>query len=444
MFETQAEWEKKYAELDDKLVYELHETLKPYFLRRTKDQVLQDLPPKVKSLEHSTPAFNTQAVLFADRSLSPRWIKKEVEAASTSDRKGKSVIDFGVGPIEYLHSTTSRARLHHPEAPRRNPSTRWTRATTTKVYSVEYCHELRRAVNGSMDTSVRVLVYWDWGSVVCFVRPFLPCKPPRSLLAIPRLGRGGLDPPRYFDVDFYLHFHKVTAYSILLFSFIHVNAHYTNFSISPFSHSTSRSALSASTAPPNRPPLTKIINHPGRTIELRSKKTYIHLYACLIRVHPRILSERPRKIFLHLRTREGTEGVLGGQAVVKDVAGTWNELTPHRPRRQTSKSELKETVNSLVEQLTTFASEGTSAFARRDLSQTVTVDGQGEMLQVKETVNSLVDQLRSFASETTRVAREVGTEGKLGGQAEVKDVAGTWKELTESVNAMAANLTAQA
>ncbi|KAJ3181312.1 hypothetical protein HDU85_003622 [Gaertneriomyces sp. JEL0708] len=220
----------------------------------------------------------------------------------------------------------------------------------------------------------------------------------------------------------------------------------------------------------------------------------------------------------------GTEGVLGGQAVVKDVAGTWKELTESvnamaanltaqvRDIADVTKAvakgdlskkvkvdgrgeilELKETVNSLVEQLRTFASEVTrvarevgtdgrlggqavvenvagtwkeltesvnamasnltaqlrdiasvsTAIAKGDLSRTITVNVNGEMLELKETVNSLVDQLRSFASEVTRVAREVGTEGKLGGQAVVKDVAGTWKELTESVNAMAANLTAQ-
>ncbi|KAI8909283.1 hypothetical protein DFJ77DRAFT_471995 [Powellomyces hirtus] len=128
----------------------------------------------------------------------------------------------------------------------------------------------------------------------------------------------------------------------------------------------------------------------------------------------------------------GTEGKLGGQAVVKDVAGTWKELT--------------ESVNAMAANLTAqvrdIASVST-AIAAGDLSKTVTVMVSGEMLELKMTVNSLVDQLRTFAREVTRVAREVGTEGKLGGQAVVKDVAGTWKELTESVNAMAANLTAQ-
>ena len=114
----------------------------------------------------------------------------------------------------------------------------------------------------------------------------------------------------------------------------------------------------------------------------------------------------------------GTEGKLGGQAVVEDVAGTWKELT--------------ESVNAMASNLTAQVRDiasVSSAIARGDLSQTVTVDVQGEMLQLKETVNSLVDQLRTFASEVTRVAREVGTEGALGGQAVVKDVAGTWKEL---------------
>ncbi|KAJ3014897.1 hypothetical protein HKX48_004896 [Thoreauomyces humboldtii] len=128
----------------------------------------------------------------------------------------------------------------------------------------------------------------------------------------------------------------------------------------------------------------------------------------------------------------GTDGRLGGQAVVENVAGTWKELT--------------ESVNAMASNLTAQLRDIAAvscAIAEGDLSQTVTVDVSGEMLELKETVNGLVDQLRTFAREVTRVAREVGTEGKLGGQALVKDVAGTWKELTESVNAMAANLTSQ-
>ncbi|KAI8586874.1 hypothetical protein BDZ88DRAFT_427281 [Geranomyces variabilis] len=128
----------------------------------------------------------------------------------------------------------------------------------------------------------------------------------------------------------------------------------------------------------------------------------------------------------------GTEGVLGGQAVVKDVGGTWKELT--------------ESVNAMAANLTAQVrdiADVTKAIAKGDLSRKVRVDGSGEILELKETVNNLVDQLTTFASEVTRVAREVGTDGRLGGQAVVENVAGTWKELTESVNAMASNLTAQ-
>jgi len=128
----------------------------------------------------------------------------------------------------------------------------------------------------------------------------------------------------------------------------------------------------------------------------------------------------------------GTEGKLGGQAVVPDVAGTWKDLTDH--------------VNSMASNLTSQVrniAEVTTAVANGDLSRKITVDVRGEILQLKETINTMVDQLRSFASEVTRVAREVGTEGKLGGQAIVPGVAGTWKDLTDSVNAMASNLTSQ-
>ncbi|MCC6590469.1 MAG: HAMP domain-containing protein [Bryobacterales bacterium] len=128
----------------------------------------------------------------------------------------------------------------------------------------------------------------------------------------------------------------------------------------------------------------------------------------------------------------GTEGKLGGQANVPGVAGTWKELT--------------ESVNSMASNLTNQVrniAEVTTAVARGDLSRKITVDVRGEILSLKDTINTMVDQLSSFASEVTRVAREVGTEGKLGGQADVKGVAGVWKDLTESVNSMASNLTAQ-
>src|SRR5438067_1209494 len=128
----------------------------------------------------------------------------------------------------------------------------------------------------------------------------------------------------------------------------------------------------------------------------------------------------------------GTEGKVGGQADVRGVAGTWEDLT--------------ESVNSMAANLTAQVrniAEVTTAVASGDLSRKITVDVKGEILQLKDTINTMVDQLRSFASEVTRVAREVGTEGKLGGQAEVKAVAGTWKDLTESVNSMASNLTGQ-
>ncbi|HEX2828458.1 MAG TPA: HAMP domain-containing protein [Burkholderiales bacterium] len=128
----------------------------------------------------------------------------------------------------------------------------------------------------------------------------------------------------------------------------------------------------------------------------------------------------------------GTEGSLGGQAVVPGVGGTWKDLT--------------DSVNAMATNLTGQVrniAEVTTAVARGDLSRKITVDVKGEILQLKETINTMVDQLNSFASEVTRVAREVGTEGKLGGQAAVPGVAGTWKDLTDSVNAMATNLTGQ-
>jgi HAMP domain-containing protein/CheY-like chemotaxis protein/putative methionine-R-sulfoxide reductase with GAF domain len=128
----------------------------------------------------------------------------------------------------------------------------------------------------------------------------------------------------------------------------------------------------------------------------------------------------------------GTEGKLGGQAQVPDVAGTWKDLTDN----------VNLMASNLTGQVRNIA-EVATAVASGDLSRKITVDVRGEILQLKEAINTMVDQLRSFASEVTRVAREVGTDGKLGGQAVVPGVAGTWKDLTDSVNAMAGNLTAQ-
>jgi HAMP domain-containing protein/signal transduction histidine kinase/CheY-like chemotaxis protein len=128
----------------------------------------------------------------------------------------------------------------------------------------------------------------------------------------------------------------------------------------------------------------------------------------------------------------GTEGKLGGQADVKGVAGTWKDLT----------DSVNFMASNLTDQVRNIA-DVTKAVANGDLSKKITVDVKGEILELKNTVNTMVDQLRSFAAEVTRVAREVGTEGKLGGQADVKGVAGTWKDLTDSVNAMAGNLTGQ-
>ena len=128
----------------------------------------------------------------------------------------------------------------------------------------------------------------------------------------------------------------------------------------------------------------------------------------------------------------GTEGRLGGQAVVPGVAGTWKDLTDN----------VNFMAGNLTDQVRNIA-QVTTAVAKGDLSQKITVDVQGEILELKNTINTMVDQLRSFADEVTRVAREVGTEGKLGGQAEVKGVSGTWRDLTENVNQMARNLTDQ-
>jgi len=128
----------------------------------------------------------------------------------------------------------------------------------------------------------------------------------------------------------------------------------------------------------------------------------------------------------------GTEGKLGGQAVVPGVAGTWADLT----------DSVNAMASNLTQQVRNIA-QVTTAVARGDLSRKITVDVKGEILELKDTVNTMVDQLNSFASEVSRVAREVGTEGKLGGQARVPGVAGTWKDLTDNVNSMATNLTAQ-
>src|SRR5690349_18194559 len=126
----------------------------------------------------------------------------------------------------------------------------------------------------------------------------------------------------------------------------------------------------------------------------------------------------------------GTEGKLGGQAQVKDVGGVWKDLTDN--------------VNSMAANLTGQVrniAEVTTAVAKGDLSKKITVDVKGEILELKSTINTMVDQLNAFAGEVSRVAREVGSEGKLGGQAQVPGVAGTWKDLTDNVNSMAANLT---
>ena len=128
----------------------------------------------------------------------------------------------------------------------------------------------------------------------------------------------------------------------------------------------------------------------------------------------------------------GTEGKLGGQADVKGVSGTWKDLTDN----------VNGLASNLTDQVRNIA-KVTTAVANGDLSQKITVDARGEILELKDTINTMVDQLNSFAAEVTRVAKEVGTEGKLGGQADVKGVSGTWKDLTDNVNVLAGNLTAQ-
>src|SRR5437868_5553120 len=128
----------------------------------------------------------------------------------------------------------------------------------------------------------------------------------------------------------------------------------------------------------------------------------------------------------------GSEGKLGGQATVEGVGGVWKDLT----------DSVNQMASNLTGQVRNIA-EVTTAVAKGDLSRKICVDVKGEILELKNTINTMVDQLRGFASEVTRVAREVGTEGKLGGQAFVPGVAGTWKDLTDSVNQMAGNLTGQ-
>src|SRR5436309_5977857 len=128
----------------------------------------------------------------------------------------------------------------------------------------------------------------------------------------------------------------------------------------------------------------------------------------------------------------GTEGKLGGQAQVKGAAGVWKDLTDN--------------VNLMAANLTAQVrniADVTTAVAKGDLSKKITVDVRGEILELKQTINVMVDQLNGFASEVTRVAREVGTEGKLGGQAQVRGIGGVWKDLTDNVNFMASNLTGQ-
>src|SRR5204862_6270629 len=126
----------------------------------------------------------------------------------------------------------------------------------------------------------------------------------------------------------------------------------------------------------------------------------------------------------------GTEGVLGGQADVPGVAGTWKDLTDN----------VNSMASNLTDQVRNIALV-TTAVANGDLSQKITVDVKGEILELKNTINVMVDQLRAFASEVTRVAREVGTDGKLGGQANVPGVAGTGKDLTDNVKLLGGNLT---
>src|SRR5439155_6658928 len=127
-----------------------------------------------------------------------------------------------------------------------------------------------------------------------------------------------------------------------------------------------------------------------------------------------------------------TEGALGGQAEVPGVSGTWKALTDN----------VNQLAGNLTGQVRNIA-QVTTAVARGDLSQKITVEARGEVAQLKDTINTMVDQLSAFSGEVTRVAREVGSEGKLGGQAEVPGVSGAWKALTDNVNQLAGNLTSQ-
>src|SRR5205807_1397562 len=128
----------------------------------------------------------------------------------------------------------------------------------------------------------------------------------------------------------------------------------------------------------------------------------------------------------------GTEGRLGGQAEVPGVGGTWKDLTDN----------VNAMACNLTGQMRNIA-EVTTTAAERDVARKITAEAKGEILELKNTINIMVDQLSAFAAEVTRVAREVGTEGKLGGQASVPGVAGTWKDLTDNVNTLAGNLTGQ-
>src|SRR5207249_2104575 len=128
----------------------------------------------------------------------------------------------------------------------------------------------------------------------------------------------------------------------------------------------------------------------------------------------------------------GTDGRLGGQAEVRGVSGTWKDLTDNVNSRADDRSEQERNIAQV-----------TTAVARGDLARKITVEAQGEIAELTDTINSMVDTLSAFADEVTRVAREVGTEGRLGGQAKVPNVAGTWKDLTDNVNSMASNLTGQ-
>src|SRR5207247_666959 len=133
-----------------------------------------------------------------------------------------------------------------------------------------------------------------------------------------------------------------------------------------------------------------------------------------------------------LTTRVGPAGTLGAQTTLSRVAGTWKDLTDN----------VNTLAGNLTGQVRNIAAV-TTAVARGNLSQKITVEAKGETAELKDTINTMVDQLGAFADEVTRVAKEVGTEGKLGGQANVTGIAGTWKDLTDNVNAMASNLTGQ-